>query len=129
MRAKTEYVLEDNGHGKLAPKKVGMAPVQRDGLDFEFSLVFDLDTRHNAAASKDRTELFPPERVLQLTEDTGKELLGWLNDGEEPPKPKCSNCAKKGREADATVEVDGMSLCAACEARYKELKNQPIKAK
>jgi len=37
---------------------------------------------------------------------------------------KCSNCAKKGKETDATVEVDGMKLCAECESRYNELKSQ-----
>lgn len=131
MRAKTEYVLEDNGHGKMAPKKVGMAPVQREGLDFEFSLVFSVDASHNAQASKDRTSLFPPERVIQLGEDVGRELSDWLNDGTEPPKPKCDNCFAKGIEADASVEADGRHFCAGCAARYEEIKkskSQPVKA-
>jgi KaiC/GvpD/RAD55 family RecA-like ATPase len=35
MRVKTEYVLEKNERtGKTAPRKVGMQPVQRDGLEY-----------------------------------------------------------------------------------------------
>ena len=51
MRAKTEYVLETNDKGKQTPKKVGMAPVQREGMDYEFTVVFDLDANHNATPS------------------------------------------------------------------------------
>jgi hypothetical protein len=87
MRSKTEYVLETNEKGKQAPRKVGMAPVQREGLDFEFTTVFDLDAHHMASASKDRTSLFDGE-FFRLTPDVGKKLLAWLNTGVDAPKPE-----------------------------------------
>lgn len=86
MRSKTEYVLEENEKGQKVPKKVGMAPVQRDGMEYEFTVMLDVDNKHIAAASKDRTGLFDGQ-YFKLTPDTGKQLLEWLENGIEPEKP------------------------------------------
>ena len=75
MRSKTEHVFEA---GRV--KKVGMAPVARDGMEYEFSVVFDLDQGHNATATKDRTSLFD-QKIFRPTEETGKTLLQWLETG------------------------------------------------
>ncbi len=42
MRSKQDYVLEQNDKGKSVPKKVGLAPIQRDGMEYEFTTVFDI---------------------------------------------------------------------------------------
>ena len=83
MRAKQEYVLETNEKGKQTPKKVGLAPVQRDGMEYEFTVMLDIDMNHIASASKDRTSLFDGQH-MKVTPDTGKMLLGWLNTGTAP---------------------------------------------
>ncbi len=62
-------------------RKVGMAPVQREGMDYEFGTVFDLTAEHHATVSKDRTGLFDGE-IFTITQKTGKELQDWLNAGE-----------------------------------------------
>ena len=80
LRSKTEYVLQENDRGKYAPKKVGMAPVMRDGVEFEFTTILDLDMSHQAQASKDRTNLFD-DRIFKITEDTGAQIMQWLNEG------------------------------------------------
>lgn len=85
MRAKQEYVLETNDKGKQQPKKVGMAPVQREGMEYEFTVMLDVDMNHIASASKDRTSLFDG-RFFKISEETGKELLQWLETGKEPLK-------------------------------------------
>ena len=85
MRAKVEYVIEKNDKGRDTPRKVGMAPVQREGMDYEFTVVFDLDNNHNANASKDRTGLFDGEWFVPGRE-TGEKLLAWLESGEAPLK-------------------------------------------
>jgi hypothetical protein len=85
MRAKQEYVLETNDKGKQVPKKVGMAPVQREGMEYEFTVMLDVDMNHVASASKDRTSLFDG-RFFKIGQETGKELLAWLETGKEPPK-------------------------------------------
>ncbi len=77
MRSKIEYVVEDVA-GKKTPKKVGLAPVVRDGTEYEFTLCWDLDHQHNAISTKDRTKLYD-QRIVELTEERGRELLAWTN--------------------------------------------------
>lgn len=84
MRAKQEYVLETNDKGKQQPKKVGMAPVQREGMEYEFTVMLDVDMNHIASASKDRTSLFDG-RFFKIGKETGEELLQWLETGSEAP--------------------------------------------
>jgi hypothetical protein len=81
LRSKQDYVIEEGNGRKSTPKKVGLAPVQREGLEYEFSTVFDLQMDHKAAASKDRTGLFG-EGLVDLTDkQVGKKLLAWLETG------------------------------------------------
>ena len=89
MRVKTEYVLEPDGRGKMVPRKVGLAPVQRDGLEYEFTVVMDIAENHVAKASKDRTAMFDGW-FDTISEETGRKLLGWLEAGSDvaPPPPK-----------------------------------------
>jgi hypothetical protein len=84
MRAKQEYVLETNDKGKQQPKKVGMAPVQREGMEYEFTVMLDVDMQHIASASKDRTGLFDGQ-FFKISKETGKKLLEWLETGVAPP--------------------------------------------
>ncbi|CAB4141116.1 AAA domain containing protein [uncultured Caudovirales phage] len=87
MRAKTEYVQEkDESTGKTRVRKVGMAPIMRDGIEYEFTAFLEIDHQHVASASKDRTGMFDGKFFTPDTE-TGKQLLAWLDSGAEPPKP------------------------------------------
>lgn len=89
MRSKMDYVLETNEKGKQVPRKIGLAPIMRDNIEYEFTTVFDVTMDHNTKTSKDRTGLFG-DAIFQITEDTGKQLLAWLDKGEDapvPPKP------------------------------------------
>lgn len=80
MRSKQDYVLETNEKGKQAPKKVGMAPIQRDGIEYEFTTVWDIAMDHNAHVSKDRTGLFDGQ-VAKLSKETGEAIMAWLRAG------------------------------------------------
>ena len=84
MRSKTEYVQEKNDRGKTEIRKVGMAPVQREGMDYEFGVVFDLSANHSATVSKDRTSLFDGQ-AFTLSKKTGEALRHWLESGAETP--------------------------------------------
>lgn len=88
MRSKQEYVLELNDKGKQTPRKVGLAPVQREGMEYEFTVMLDVDMSHHATASKDRTGLFPTGKFFKITPYTGKELIEWLNQGVEDNSEK-----------------------------------------
>ena len=79
MRSKTETV---QGEGKKI-LKLGMKSEQRDGTDYEFTVVLDLThDGHLAVASKDRTKLFQQPELI--TEATGAKLLDWLNSSTNP---------------------------------------------
>ena len=85
MRSKTEYIQTDvNGRKQI--QKVGMAPIQRDGIEYEFTTVFDLSQNHTATVSKDRTKLFDGQ-YFTPTADCGKALLQWLN--------ACKRCCRQ----------------------------------
>jgi len=77
MRSKMDY-LQTEENGKKVIKKMGLAPIMRENLEYEFSTVFDIGMDHTAMASKDRTGLFPVDRVFQITEQTGRDIAAWL---------------------------------------------------
>ncbi len=81
LRSKMEHV-QTVENGKTVIKKVGMNPVQRDGMEYEFTTFIDMDQNHKASASKDRTGLFDG-RVFKPTLETGGNLLQWLEVGAE----------------------------------------------
>lgn len=80
MRSKTQHeIVEING--KKSPIKIGLAPIQRDGLEYEFTLMMEMEhSSHLFTASKDRTRIFEGRNEL-LTEKHGQEIVNWLNKG------------------------------------------------
>lgn len=79
LRSKMDTIQEDMGNGKKKVKKVGMKSEQREGIEYEFTTVLDLDTDHIAIATKDRTRIFA-EPVI-ITKETGLHLRQWLLSG------------------------------------------------
>jgi ABC-type dipeptide/oligopeptide/nickel transport system ATPase component len=88
MRSKTAYEIQENDKGKKAPVKVGLAPVQRDGLEYEFTTVLEINNEsHIAIATKDRTNIFGDE-AFKPSEETGKQIIDWLSSGVKVYKDK-----------------------------------------
>ena len=88
LRSKMDYVLEEqtrNGRKIQVPKKVGLAPIMRDGIEYEFTTIFDVDLSHHATANKDRSGIFT-DKIFQITEETGKKIAEWLDSGIDPKK-------------------------------------------
>lgn len=87
MRSKTEYVVEDNGNGKKMPRKVGLAPVQRDGMEYEFDIVGDMDAESNKlVVSKSRCKKLSGGVFVRPDAEFGQIIRDWLIDG-TPPEP------------------------------------------
>ena len=83
MRVKTEYVVEkDERTGKMVPRKIGLAPVQRDGLEYEFDVVADMDPDHTMHVSKSRCPALDSASIRKPGADVATMLLDWLDDGE-----------------------------------------------
>lgn len=86
MRSKMEYALEKDKDGSTTVKKLGLAPVQREGMDYEFTTVLELSINHVASASKDRTNLFDG-RYFKPSPEIGQQFKQWLEDGIAVPAP------------------------------------------
>ena len=98
MRSKQEYVLNER-NGKMIPEKVGLKAVQRDNVDYEFTIVFDVNMKHYALASKDRTELFAGKAEFPLTEQVGMQILDWCNQCRTQPSVNYGTSYPAGRVA------------------------------
>lgn len=86
IRAKTEYIQTIGNNGKTEIKKVGLAPIQREGMEYEFTIFFDLDIAHNASTSKDRTGIFDGLYFIPSIK-TGEEIRKWLDSNLETYTP------------------------------------------
>jgi hypothetical protein len=83
MRSKTEYSMEKDSNGRITPKKIGMAPQQRDGIEYEFTLVLELDTDHRTIIGKTRCEqladqVFAPNKANEAADA----FRVWLKSGD-----------------------------------------------
>ena len=80
VRSKQEYVLSEK-NGKMVPEKIGLKGVQREGMDYELTLVLEIDIKQNVTATKDRTSLFMNKPEFKLSSETGLKILEWCKRG------------------------------------------------
>lgn len=93
MRSKTEYVLELDKKGKMSPRKVGTAPIQRDGIEYEFDVVGEMNAEHDLVITKTRVPALNAEILPTPDANLGAILLNWLSVGVDapPPPPKAAD--------------------------------------
>ncbi len=91
IRSKQDYVLSDK-NGKMVPEKVGLKGVTREGLDYEFTLVFELDIKHQAISTKDRTGLFMDKPSFIISSATGLRISNWCLSGKTLADVKVDIC-------------------------------------
>lgn len=82
-RVKRDWVLTENDKGKMEPKLVGLANVQRDGFEYEQTVEFRIDKNHEAVALKDNTGLFLDKPAKLLSREDGKAIRAWHMEGKE----------------------------------------------
>lgn len=115
MRGKDEYVLEEK-NGKQVPKKVGLGYKQRDGVEYNYTVTFNIaqDT-HVADVTKDNTHLFEG-RYDMLTEKDGVALYNWANAGEpakaKKPQPKPEPAVDVSDINAKIIELAGQKIAA-----------------
>jgi hypothetical protein len=101
MRAKMEYVLEEDARGKKTPRKVGMAPIQREGMEYELDVVGDLDVEHNLMISKTRCSALDGAVINKPGRELAETLLSWLGEGApvaaEQPQPKPAQTSREAQ--------------------------------
>lgn len=121
VRRKQDYEMMQEG-GRTKVEKAGLKEETREGFEYELTANLELDVKHNATASKDRTGLFMDKPQFTPSEETGKMLLEWCELGIEPPAP---NTAKeKLNEAESMADLGNVwnSLTSEEKTQYAELK-------
>jgi hypothetical protein len=115
-RAKMEYLIEkDEKSGKSLPKKVGMAPEVRQGSEYAFDVVLEMDHEHNGRISKTRCNALDDYFAHKPSEALGETLKAWLSDGVEPIVPSAPTPPPQ-------KIID--PFLTACESHFKRLGEQ-----
>jgi hypothetical protein len=88
FRAKTEYILEANDKGKQQPRKVGLAPIFRDGAEYEFDIFGTMTLDHDLIIEKTRFSDLADKVIHSPGEDFAKQVKSYLVAGQAPEAPK-----------------------------------------
>jgi hypothetical protein len=80
MRTKTEWVIGENNR----PIRVGLAPEQGKGIEFEFDMLMEINPEHAVHILKDRTGKFQDQVINKPSREFGASLIEWLNNGVDP---------------------------------------------
>jgi len=118
MRTKTEYVLEENEKGKKVPRKVGLQPVQRDGLEYEFDVVGDLNLENQLTIGKTRCPVLAGQYFERPGKNVADILNAWITDGAPAPPPPAP--APAVPPADPT-RTSHLAIVDALKARIAEV--------
>lgn len=87
MRSKAEYVIEkDERTNKTAPRKVGMAPIQRDGMEYEFDVAADLDIDNTLIVQKSRCPALSGQVISKPDSRVADILKTWLSGAPAPAR-------------------------------------------
>jgi hypothetical protein len=77
-----EYVQDVNESGKvIGIRKVGMAPIQRPGTEYEMDLVCDMDWSHILTVSKSRCSAVADMKVEKPGPSFIRPVIDWLQSG------------------------------------------------
>lgn len=110
MRSKMEYVQEKDANGRTVINKVGMAPIQRSGMEYEFTIVGDMDLDNTLVISKTRFE--PYNGLVQKKPGITffKPFVEWLNSGKAVDQKTLSTAeANKALGMDVDEKPDPMT--------------------
>lgn len=102
MRTKTEWVVQENERGRKEPKKIGTKPEQREGIEYEFTIVGDMDLEHTLVVSKSRAKPLADAVIRRPDEQFGLTVLEWLGQGK--PMPSSLDYRDQAIVIDATYE-------------------------
>ena len=106
MRTETNWTTTTNDKGKVVPVRVGEAPKQGKGIEYEFDMLMQISPEHDALVIKDRTGKFKDECITKPDEEFGKELMNWLNDGDKVTSKTLMDYANEISAIDTVDELN-----------------------
>lgn len=87
MRTKMTYEqVEDETTKKKSVKKLGLQPVQRDGIEYEFDVLGDMDVDNSILIEKSRCHTIAGTLYRHPGKELGREIRAWLEDCDAPAK-------------------------------------------
>lgn len=121
MRSKMEYIQTKNDKGETEIKKVGMAPIQRDGMEYEFDIVGDMDLDHNFIVSKTRCRALDGAIINKPGDELAKTIKDWLTDGVKVESLPQDHVTKTAENKTNTEKKNGTANFASFWANAKNL--------
>jgi hypothetical protein len=117
IRSKTDWdQVKDERTGKTKPVRVGLAPEQGKGIEYEFDMLMNITADHTATVEKDRTGKFQDAIIDRPGEDFGRDLIAWLMDAppaerQTPVAPEMmtlnSEAAQDSLDDEMRMDADG----------------------
>jgi hypothetical protein len=132
MRSKTEYIVEKDADGKSVPRKVGMAPIQRADVEYEFDIYADMDASNTMIIQKSRCSVLSNQIIAKPDGSLSDVIQAWL-EGEaeeivevvstgstsnettpapEACKPQVPQESKQGMDEQIRVKLNDLYVCA-----------------
>jgi len=105
MRSKTEWQSTSDSNGKSRPVRVGLAPEQGKGIEYEFDVLFEISPEHVVHVIKDRSGRFQDKLIEKPSEEFGRELAAWLSDGVPAESQDVIDAARGVIDGAASVAV------------------------
>lgn len=112
MRSKMEYVQEKDDKGRTVVRKVGLQPVQRDGMEYEFDVIGDMTIDHDLIVGKTRCESLDGQTYRNAGKEVAVILKAWLTDG--APAAETPKEEPKQRTAAPTTVTEPAITCEDC---------------
>lgn len=135
MRSKTDYVMEEytdsNGKTRSKPVKVGLAPIFRQGGEYEFDVIANVDLNHNLSVEKTRINFLDGKVIHRPDHKLGLTIRDWLSSGATPTaKPKAeptidnilSAFARVGASQAMIEDMLGHRMAEITESETEELR-------
>lgn len=115
VRSKMAYELVENDRGKKEPVKIGLAPVFRDGLEYESTVWLEADTDHNIRVGKTRISALDGLVLNKPGPGLARPMLDFLNNAPPPPPPPktAPDMVEAGKHHPSFTKVDGAKFAEA----------------
>lgn len=91
MRSKMDHVIVEGNNGRKSVEKMGMAPQARNDVEYEFTVVGEMDQGHRLTITKSRCAALADQSAAPHQAETLAVMLrDWLTsaDGEQAARPE-----------------------------------------
>lgn len=112
MRSKMDYVQTTDATGRAKVEKLGMAPVARNDVEYEFTIVAELDQSHRLTITKSRcSALADVVAAPHQSAKVAEVLAEWLSSAEADPTPHTPPAPERPQGDVTDAQIRKMMAC------------------